>query len=68
MATSRRPAVVRTMIASALLWCAAAHPVWAHGVSAADRTFMERGGLMAFLYLGAKHWSPATTTCCSSSA
>ena len=27
----------------------------AHGVSAADRTFMERGGLMAFLYLGAKH-------------
>ncbi len=29
--------------------------VWAHGVSAADRAFMERGGLMAFLYLGAKH-------------
>jgi hypothetical protein len=28
---------------------------FAHGVSAADRTFMERGGLMAFLYLGAKH-------------
>jgi hypothetical protein len=28
---------------------------WAHGVSAADRAFMERGGLMAFLYLGAKH-------------
>jgi hypothetical protein len=27
----------------------------AHGVSAADRAFMERGGLMAFLYLGAKH-------------
>ena len=39
----------------ALLWLAAAHPAWAHGVSAADRTFMERGGLMAFLYLGAKH-------------
>jgi hypothetical protein len=27
----------------------------AHGVSAADRAFMERGGLTAFLYLGAKH-------------
>ena len=33
----------------------AASPAWAHGVSAADRAFMERGGLMAFLYLGAKH-------------
>ena len=32
-----------------------ASPAWAHGVSAADRAFMERGGLMAFLYLGAKH-------------
>ena len=32
-----------------------AAPTFAHGVSAADRTFMERGGLMAFLYLGAKH-------------
>ena len=32
-----------------------AAPAFAHGVSAADRTFMERGGLMAFLYLGAKH-------------
>ena len=30
-------------------------PVLAHGVSAADRAFMEQGGLMAFLYLGAKH-------------
>ena len=55
MATSHRPAVVCTAIAAALLWCAAATPLWAHGVSAADRTFMERGGLMAFLYLGAKH-------------
>ena len=27
----------------------------AHGVSAADRAFMEQGGLLAFLYLGAKH-------------
>ena len=32
----------------------AARPL-AHGVSAADRLFMEQGGLMAFLYLGAKH-------------
>ena len=30
-------------------------PAFAHGVSAADRAFMEQGGLMAFLYLGAKH-------------
>lgn len=30
-------------------------PAVAHGVSAADRAFMEQGGLMAFLYLGAKH-------------
>ena len=27
----------------------------AHGVSAADKAFMERGGLLAFIYLGAKH-------------
>ena len=27
----------------------------AHGVSARDRAFMEQGGLLAFLYLGAKH-------------
>ena len=55
MATSRWPAVIRTTIAATLLWGAAVFPAWAHGVSAADRTFMERGGLMAFLYLGAKH-------------
>jgi hypothetical protein len=30
-------------------------PALAHGVSAADRAFMTQGGLMAFLYLGAKH-------------
>jgi hypothetical protein len=29
--------------------------VGAHGVSAADKAFMEQGGLLAFLYLGAKH-------------
>ncbi|HXG90508.1 MAG TPA: HupE/UreJ family protein [Vicinamibacterales bacterium] len=27
----------------------------AHGVSASDKAFMEQGGLIAFLYLGAKH-------------
>jgi hypothetical protein len=27
----------------------------AHGVSAEDRAFLEQGGLVAFLYLGAKH-------------
>ena len=27
----------------------------AHGVSARDKVFMEQGGLLAFLYLGAKH-------------
>ncbi|HET9372808.1 MAG TPA: HupE/UreJ family protein [Vicinamibacterales bacterium] len=39
----------------AAVWLGTAAPAFAHGVSAADRTFMERGGLMAFLYLGAKH-------------
>jgi hypothetical protein len=29
--------------------------VSAHGVSAADKAFMQQGGLLAFLYLGAKH-------------
>src|SRR5688500_7813375 len=27
----------------------------AHGMSAADRAWMEQAGLLAFLYLGAKH-------------
>lgn len=49
------------MMASRLWWSALAvalavgPSLSAHGVSAADRAFMERGGLMAFLYLGAKH-------------
>lgn len=34
---------------------AATAGVSAHGVSASDRAFMEQGGLVAFLYLGAKH-------------
>jgi hypothetical protein len=48
---ARLPAVLGVVAAIVLF----AAPAWAHGVSAADRTFMERGGLMAFLYLGAKH-------------
>jgi hypothetical protein len=48
---ARLPALLGVVSAVVLF----AAPAWAHGVSAADRTFMERGGLMAFLYLGAKH-------------
>lgn len=44
----------RTFIAVFAL-CALAGDASAHGVSAADRAFMEQGGLIAFLYLGAKH-------------
>ena len=46
----------------AQVWCGvlalvltSATDLSAHGVSAADKAFMEQGGLMAFLYLGAKH-------------
>jgi hypothetical protein len=46
---------LRTALLPAATLLATAAPAWAHGVSAADRAFMERGGLMAFLYLGAKH-------------
>lgn len=42
-------------LALALALLAAEVDLSAHGVSAADRAFMEQGGLMAFLYLGAKH-------------
>lgn len=48
---ARLPLVLGVVAAVVLV----AAPAFAHGVSAADRTFMERGGLMAFLYLGAKH-------------
>ena len=44
-----------TTLAAVLLWAAGAVTLDAHGVSAADRAFMEQGGLTAFLYLGAKH-------------
>ena len=33
----------------------AAPEVWAHGVPAGDKAFMQQGGVIAFLYLGAKH-------------
>ena len=46
---------MRVSLLASLAATLMASPAWAHGVSAADRAFMERGGLMAFLYLGAKH-------------
>ena len=48
-----RPVVAAALTLALLTGLPAA--LYAHGVSAADRTFMEQGGLMAFLYLGAKH-------------
>jgi HupE / UreJ protein len=47
--------LARTLITTLALCALAGAPASAHGVSAADRAFMEQGGLMAFLYLGAKH-------------
>jgi hypothetical protein len=50
---------IRRYLAAALGWLLAmllaTAPLAAHGVSARDRAFMEQGGLLAFLYLGAKH-------------
>lgn len=43
---------VAVLLTGVLAWCT---PLAAHGVSAADRAFLESGGLSAFLYLGAKH-------------
>jgi hypothetical protein len=40
---------------TAVLVVMLASPLVAHGVSEADRVFLQQGGLMAFLYLGAKH-------------
>jgi hypothetical protein len=48
-------AIVRLFPVVVFLLGAVAVPASAHGVSAADRAFMEQGGLVAFLYLGAKH-------------
>lgn len=49
------PPFVRAVALALLALGVSAVPALAHGVSAADRAFMEQGGLMAFLYLGAKH-------------
>jgi len=38
-----------------LVATAASGDAFAHGVSPADKAFMEQGGLLAFMYLGAKH-------------
>ena len=45
----------RILVIAVLVGVVAVPGLSAHGVSAADRAFMEQGGLMAFLYLGAKH-------------
>lgn len=50
-----RPGRLAIIGATVLALLSSAAPALAHGVSAADRAFMEQGGLMAFLYLGAKH-------------
>jgi hypothetical protein len=47
--------VTRWSIALAIGLLAFEASVSAHGVSAADLAFMRNGGLLAFLYLGAKH-------------
>ena len=47
--------LTRVSLVATIATASVASPAFAHGVSAADRAFMERGGLMAFLYLGAKH-------------
>jgi hypothetical protein len=52
--TLRRTVTVTGLLLVAF-WCAWPGDVYAHGVSAADKAFMEQGGLVAFLYLGAKH-------------
>ena len=46
---------VVTLLATLALLMGLPAVLGAHGVSAADRAFMEQGGMMAFLYLGAKH-------------
>ena len=47
--------VMRNAFRLAIAMLALGAELSAHGVSAADRALMEQGGLMAFLYLGAKH-------------
>lgn len=52
---SHGPRVLRPLACLAACLALAVAPLAAHGVSAADRAFLESGGLSAFLYLGAKH-------------
>jgi hypothetical protein len=49
------PDMTRMVLTLALVGAGLPAGLSAHGVSAADKAFMEQGGLMAFLYLGAKH-------------
>jgi hypothetical protein len=49
------PKMVRFGVTSVAALLVRGVDVGAHGVSAADKAFMEQGGLLAFLYLGAKH-------------
>ena len=55
MATAQWPSATLALALAIAALLVSATPALAHGVSAADRAFMEQGGLMAFLYLGAKH-------------
>ena len=50
-----RRAVSRAAFVAVALLVVGVADAAAHGVSARDRAFMEQGGLLAFLYLGAKH-------------
>jgi HupE / UreJ protein len=43
------------LVTMGLVSSAAPGDLFAHGVSPADKAFMEQGGLLAFMYLGAKH-------------
>ena len=54
-ATSRHWTVARPLLLVIAVLLLTAPELAAHGVSARDRAFMESGGLLAFLYLGAKH-------------
>ncbi|MEZ5289693.1 MAG: HupE/UreJ family protein [Vicinamibacterales bacterium] len=47
--------MTRTLAAVVVMLAILAPALSAHGVSAADRAFLESGGLAAFAYLGAKH-------------
>jgi len=54
-ALGRQMKRVVTVIVALVIASAFGAVLQAHGVSASDKAFMEQGGLIAFLYLGAKH-------------